>query len=120
MLEGVGDCDICENGEQALAAFEFALMKNSPYDLVCMDIMMPKMDGQETLRCIRQTEKRQGINYSRGVKVIMLSALSDPHSVMQAFFQNGATGYMVKPIQKDKLLIELENIGISVFSKPDI
>ena len=74
---------------------------------------------RKRLKRIHQTKKRQGISNSREVKVIMLSALSDPRSVVQAFFQNGATGYMVKPIQKEKLFIELGNIGLDGFSNPD-
>ena len=38
----------------ALAAYE-------PYDLICLDIMMPEMDGQEALNAIRQMEMAAGI-----------------------------------------------------------
>jgi len=50
-----------------------------------MDIMMPKMDGQEALKRIREMEKKMGVSSVDEVKVIMTTVMEDPKSVIQAF-----------------------------------
>lgn len=113
-LSAYGDCDIANNGEEAIQAFKLALENKTPYDLICMDIMMPKLDGQQALQRIRQIEKDLGIKNTDYVKVIMTTALGDQKNVIEAFYKGGATSYIVKPIKKQKLLIEMQNLGINV------
>jgi two-component system chemotaxis response regulator CheY len=104
--------DIAVNGEEAVQAFRVAWRKHTPYDLLCMDIMMPVMDGHEALVKIREVEKSLGIVGPEEVKVIMLTALDDAKTVMKAYYKGGATSYIVKPIEKERLIFELQNIGI--------
>lgn len=106
------DCDIAVNGEEALASFRLAHEGKRPYDLICMDIMMPGIDGQEALRCIREIEKDMGIPPKLEVKVIMTTALDDPKTVINAFYKGGATSYIAKPISKQKLMGELRGLGL--------
>ncbi len=104
--------DIAVNGEEAVQAFRVAWRKQQPYDLLCMDIMMPIMDGHEALIKIREVEKSLGIIGHEEVKVIMLSALDDAKTVMKAYYKGGATSYVVKPIEKERLLFEMQKIGL--------
>ena len=104
--------DIAVNGEEAVQAFRVAWRREQPYDLLCMDIMMPVMDGHEALMKIREVEKSLGIVGPEEVKVIMLSALDDAKTVMKAYYKGGATSYIVKPIEKERLLLEMRNIGL--------
>ncbi len=60
MLSGYGTCTATENGADALAAFNTALQEGEPYQLVCLDIMMPGMDGLECLKAIRASETARG------------------------------------------------------------
>lgn len=106
------DCDVAVNGEEALMSFRLSHEGKRPYDLICMDIMMPGMDGQEALRLIREHEKELGIPQQREVKVIMVTALDDPHTVISSFYDGGATSYVVKPISKHKLMAELRQLGL--------
>jgi two-component system, chemotaxis family, chemotaxis protein CheY len=115
-LEPHGECDVAVNGNEALSAFKQAITSGQLYDLVCLDIMMPVMDGQETLKRMRVIERDAGIVPPHGVKVIMTSALEDQENVVAAF-NNSCDGYVVKPIEKRKFLETLQEIGISLNSE---
>jgi two-component system, chemotaxis family, chemotaxis protein CheY len=112
MLAPFGACDIAINGKEAFKAFKLGLEEGEPYDLICMDIMMPQMNGQDALKLIRALEKERGIAETQGVKVVMTSAKEDPREVVEAMYQGGATVYLVKPIGKQKLLTELRGLGL--------
>ena len=112
ILEPFGACDVVVNGEEALQAFRIAWRKKQPYDLICMDIMMPVMVGHQALVEIRQVEKSLGIFGKDEVKAIMISALDDARTVVQAYAKGGATSYIVKPIEKERLINEIRDIGL--------
>lgn len=107
LLSSSFDCDIAINGEEAIASFRLAHEGKRPYDLICMDIMMPGVDGQEALRQIRELEHEMEVPPNLEVKVVMTTALDDPKSVVRAYYKGGATAYLVKPISKQKLMREL-------------
>ncbi len=103
-LSPYGEVHLAVDGQEAVEAFKTALADHSTYDLVCMDIMMPEMDGQEALKQIRELEKQAGIPEPDEVKAIMTSALNDPKNVFEAYHKGGATAYLVKPVKKAELL----------------
>lgn len=112
ILSPYGEADIAVNGQEAVEAFKEALEEGKPYDLVCMDIMMPEMDGQEALRKIREFEKSKGVKSSDEVKVVMTTALDDPKNVVEAYYKGGATSYVPKPIDRQLFLQLLRNLGL--------
>ena len=112
LLGHYGECDIAVNGKEAVEAFKLSLGSDSPYDLICMDIMMPGMDGQQALLEIRELETEKGISETEGVKVIMTTALDDPKSVVESLYKGRAASYVVKPINKVKLLDEVRKLGL--------
>lgn len=114
ILEKYGTIDIAVNGEEAVQAFRIAWRKDAPYDLLCMDIMMPVMDGNEALIKIREIEVSLGIIGAEEVKVIMISALDDVKTVVKSYSKGGATSYIVKPIEKERLIGEMRAIGLLV------
>lgn len=113
ILSPYGDCDIAINGKEAVEAFRLAGEDGDTYDLICLDIMMPEMDGQEALKKIREMEKEKGILGLDGVKVIITSALGDSKNVLGAF-RTGCEGYLVKPVKKDKLIEEIKKLGLII------
>jgi two-component system, chemotaxis family, chemotaxis protein CheY len=112
ILSPYGVCDIAVDGKEAVEAWRVAWDEGVPYDLICMDIMMPNMDGHEALTTIRELEREKKVPSSREVKVIMTTALGDPKNVVQALYKEGALVYLVKPIGKQKLLEEVKRMGL--------
>ncbi|AGW12325.1 response regulator [Megalodesulfovibrio gigas] len=112
ILSPYGDCDAAVNGREAVEAFQNALNSAKPYDLVCMDIMMPEMDGQEALKQIRAIERTMGVRASDEVKVVMTTALDDPKNVVEAYYKGGATSYIPKPIDRQLFIHLLRNLGL--------
>lgn len=110
-LSEYGDCFVAINGHEAVEAVRESLDEGQPYDLVCLDIMMPEMDGHEALEAIRQIENEHGIAGLDSVKVIMTTALGDSKNVIGAF-RTGCEAYIVKPVSKEKLLEEMEKLGL--------
>jgi two-component system chemotaxis response regulator CheY len=105
-----GDCFVVINGLEAVKAVKDALDEGLPYDLICLDIMMPEMDGHEALESIRKIENEHGIDGFDGVKVIVTSALDDSANVMGTF-ESGREAWIVKPFSKRNLLEEMEKLG---------
>ena len=112
ILCAYGECDIAVNGLEAIDAFKLAWNKSQPYDLICMDIMMPLVDGQEALRQIRQIEKDLDLKDADAVKIIMATALNDKKEVFDAMYQGGASSYFVKPVEVDAFIKELKVLGL--------
>lgn len=102
MLSGYGECHVAVDGKEAVFAFEQAMAENAPYDLICLDIMMPEMNGQEALKTIRQKEEEKNIFGSDSVKIIMTTALDDSDNIRTAFREQ-CESYLIKPIHKSKL-----------------
>ncbi len=112
-LEAYGECDVAINGHEALTAVEHALQAGEHYDLICLDIMMPEMDGHESLKEIRELEARAGRELGNGAKIIMTTSLEDHRNILTAF-KSSADGYVVKPIEKKKLISSLQDLGLEL------
>ena len=112
ILRPVAHCDIAVNGEEAIEAFRRALMVKEPYDLICLDLLMPELDGQQALREIRAIEKEFDVVMQSEVKVVVTTMLDDEKETHDAFFLGGATSYLVKPIDEDKLMTEVKSLGL--------
>lgn len=110
ILEPYGTVETVADGIEAMKAFNLA-MASRPYDLICLDIMLPKLNGQQVLKGIRKIEGDKGILGPDAVKIIMISALGDFESVTEAF-SSQCTSYITKPIDADKIVEELRNLEL--------
>jgi two-component system chemotaxis response regulator CheY len=111
ILKSHGPAHVAVNGKEAVEAVRLAMEAGEPYNLIYLDIMMPEMDGHEALKKIRDMETAKGIFSSDGVKIIMTSGLRDIKNYSAAY-ASLCDAYLVKPIDKAKLLEELEKLGL--------
>lgn len=100
-LSKYGECDITVDGQEAVEAFVMAVEDDEPYDLLCLDVMMPVMDGFQVLEEIRAIEQSSGVAKEKRVKIIMTTALNEEKNVKKAFDME-CTAYTGKPIDMEK------------------
>jgi two-component system, chemotaxis family, chemotaxis protein CheY len=110
-LSQFGESHIAVNGLEAVEAFRAAQESGQSYDLICMDIMMPEMDGQTAVREIRAIEEAGGTLSTNGAKIIMTTAVDDVKSVMQSF-NSLCDAYLLKPIDTQKLLLHIRELHL--------
>ena len=110
-LKKYGECDVTVDGMEAIEAFTMALEDGEPYDLICLDIMMPIMDGYQALAGIRKQEEEHGIPTEKAVKVIMTTALNEEKNVKKAF-ELGCTMYSGKPIDQERFEQAIKMLGL--------
>jgi two-component system chemotaxis response regulator CheY len=108
-----GRCRLAADGKEALDAFISAHDEGEPYDLMCIDVQMPVMNGHETLTRIRALETEMAIPEERRVKAIMVTASRDIKNVIAAK-ESRCDAYLVKPVEKERLLDEIRQLKFSV------
>ncbi len=111
-LKKFGECMQVQDGMSAVEAFGQALDEEKPFDLVCMDIMMPNMDGIQAVKALRAAEQARGVPPDKEVKVLMVTALNDPRTVIQSFYRAGANAYLVKPMEPADLKAKLAELDL--------
>jgi two-component system chemotaxis response regulator CheY len=111
LLSRYGDCHIAVNGKEAVEAFRVASDGGEGYNLICMDILMPELDGPGAVQQIRALEEARGIRSPAGVKIVMTTAVEDVKEVFRSF-QQLCDAYLVKPIDMNKLLGHLIAFGL--------
>lgn len=104
-LSPYGEIETAVNGRQAVAAYHAAIAQNEPFDLVCLDIKMPEMDGHEVLAEIRELEDMEN-----RTKVIMITSHSDRENVKKAAQQ--CDDYIVKPVNRETLIGKIGSLGL--------
>lgn len=111
ILKSYGPSHIAVNGREAIEAVRIALEAKEPYELICLDIMMPEMDGQAALKEIRNMEKSKGMIPSDMAKIIMTTSATDKENVLAAINAQ-CDYYLVKPVQKKILIRELHRLKL--------
>ena len=112
MLSAFGTCHVAIDGREAVTILERSFEMKERFDLVCLDIMMPELDGQEVLHRIRNMEESMNIHRTDATKVIMTTALDDSKNIMQAFTKGHCEAYLTKPIDRVKLMQNLQELKL--------
>ncbi len=110
-MKDYGTCDSAEDGMAVLDYYLDSLKTGEPYDLLCLDIMMPKVDGLKVLKVIRSLEKQHNISVEKHLRIIMMTAIADMEYVDQAF-QLGCDAYASKPIDTEKVQEVMQNLNL--------
>jgi two-component system, chemotaxis family, chemotaxis protein CheY len=110
-LEKYGTVHIAVNGKEALKLFKKALDEKTPYNLICLDIMMPAMNGHETLEFIRRAEEKSLITGHSRTTIIMTTALDSSEHILQSF-NNQCDGYITKPVTRKKIENEFSKLNL--------
>lgn len=111
ILSSFGDCDTTVDGMETMEAYLLALQEEQPYDLLCLDIMMPKANGIKVLNAIRDLEKKKKIKKDKRVKVIVISALAQVQLINDSITP-GYDIYLPKPVETAKLTQAMRELGI--------
>ncbi|MFZ4857184.1 MAG: response regulator [Desulfuromonadaceae bacterium] len=112
MLEELGSCDAAAGGREGLGLFHRAFAAGKPYELICLDVIMPDIDGFQLLRQIRSTETENSVALPDAARIIMISSMSDLEHIM-ASFDAACEAYMIKPLERQELFGQLEQWGLT-------
>lgn len=102
-LSPYATCDIAVNGKEAIEILTKAFERNEPYNLVCLDIMMPEADGHKVLNSLRRLEHAKNIAKEKITTVFMTTALDDAQNIMNAFTIGQCQAYLIKPILRERV-----------------
>ena len=104
LLSRYGEVVLAKDGVEAVDEFVKSVSEGKEFDLVCLDIMMPKIDGYKALQSIRDAERKLGIPRISRCKVVMISALDEDFDA--SFGNSDYDDYICKPID----IIKFDNI----------
>ncbi|MBF0427990.1 MAG: response regulator [Magnetococcales bacterium] len=109
-LKSYGQCDMASNGVEAVEQFEAELATGNPYDLVLMDLMMPRMNGQNALNKIRDIERKHRVTMRDQVVIIIVTGASSPEELLKTSDRN--SGLLKKPVRQAELIDKLKRHGL--------
>ena len=111
MLEGrFESVDVAQDGFEAIVLVCEQLKRGIPYDLVCLDIMMPNRDGWSVLKTIRYMEDTLGTELQKRSKIVVTTGLEDSENVLSSFREQ-CDAYLLKPITTPLLWDKLAELG---------
>lgn len=103
VLAPYGDCDTTNDARTTAHLFQEAWEADNPYDLICLDILMPDIDGLKLLQVLRQVEEKMGVGEDRRARILMVtgSDVAEIHDKARAL---GCDAVIVKPIYRDEVI----------------
>ncbi|MCG8615721.1 MAG: response regulator [Desulfobacterales bacterium] len=96
-------------GEGALAVYEKAIERGTPFNIVLLDISLEDISGVEVLKKIKQIDGERG---NAGAAVIMVTAHSDRDLVVGSI-KSGCKAYFIKPLKQDNVDKKMSELGFT-------
>ena len=118
ILEPYSQCEFAYNGNMALEKYTRSVIEGDPYNLICLDLLLPETDGFEVLKSVRQFEDDFNIKKKDRTRIIVISTFHDHKTVRKARLA-GCDGYVAKPFRKDTVLSALEKLNLIKYSAPE-
>ncbi len=113
-LAQFGTCHVAKDGLEAIHAFIQGHETDQTYDLICMDIKMPVMDGLIAARTMREIERGKGLEGTEAEAIIVItSSVEDPVAVIKACYECGANYYFLKPLDIAQVRRQLFKMGLT-------
>jgi len=101
--------NIAVSGKEAVEAFHAALLQNTPYELICLDIQLPGFHGDEILQIIRRTER---LRQTEKPCIIVMTSADHSSETVKRSLKMGCDGYLIKPFDLQHLLTLLTQKGL--------
>jgi two-component system chemotaxis response regulator CheY len=111
-LAEFSNCDTAANGKEGLLLFEKALADGVPYDLLCVDIIMPEMNGLALVRKIREIEQSHPVFTDLHTKIFVISSSDSAWDKADFLLDNLCDDYIVKPFSRTDLMAKLRAIEL--------
>jgi two-component system, chemotaxis family, chemotaxis protein CheY len=107
LISPFGSCETAATGREAIDAFQAAWKVNNPYQLICLDIMLPDYSGIKVLEVIRKMEEAMKVGEDQRVRAIMITATAD-FDLQAKARELLCDGYLQKPIFRKDLIEALK------------
>ncbi len=107
VLSEFAPCDIADNGMEALILFENALIGGNPYSLLCVDLIMPAMNGLAFIRRVKEIEKTHISDGKLCSKIFVITSSDSAWDKADLLLENLCDDYIVKPFDRSSLIANL-------------
>jgi len=107
VLSEFAPCDIADNGMEGLILFENALIGGNPYSLLCVDLIMPAMNGLAFIRRVKEIERTHLSEGERCSKIFVITSSDSAWDKADLMLDNLCDDYIVKPFDRSSLIANL-------------
>jgi two-component system chemotaxis response regulator CheY len=114
VLSGFGNCHLAENGVEAIQLFEKAAIANTPFSLLCVDLLMPQMNGLAFVKKVREMEKTHLAFNGVRTKIFIISASDSIWDKAELILENLCDAYIEKPFNRNSLFGELHKHSFNI------